>query len=278
MTIKTDFEDVTPDALKRYMETRNEKDYILIDVRQPEEYSEGHIPGAHLIPLGDIESKLFDLPTEKEMVFNCKAGGRSRAAATIVADSEISQKKIYNLSGGFMAWEGKAMKGLPKVQVFDAAKTPQELLHTAMGLEKGAFRFYTYLTSRFAEESFSKTFESLINVEIAHAKTIYHYLEPDAKKALTFEQMFETLSGDILEGGENLEDIIQQVNSLEGNLCLNLMELALDIEYSAYDLYKNLAEQMENEQTRNALLTIAQAEKTHMKTIAKAVAQCPAEA
>jgi len=278
MTEKTDFEDVTPDVLKHYMDTRKEKDYLLIDVRQPEEYSEGHIPGAHLIPLGDIESKLFDLPTEKEMIFNCKSGGRSRAAATIVADSEISQKKIYNLSGGFMAWEGKAVAGLPKVQVFDASATPRELLLTAMGLEKGAYRFYTYLTSRFAGESFAKTLESLVDVEIAHAKVLYQHLEPGDKNARSFEEMFDGLAGDILEGGENLEEVIQEVDRVEGNICLNLLELALDIEFSAYDLYKNLTAQVADEKTQGALLSIAQAEKNHMKTIAKAVALCPAAA
>lgn len=278
MTEINDFEDVTPEALRRYMESRNEKDYVLIDVRQPEEYSDGHIPGARLIPLGDIESKLFDLPAEKEMIFNCKSGGRSRAAATIVADSQISQKKIYNLSGGFMAWEGKAVEGLPKVEVFDAAKTPQELLFTAMGLEKGAFRFYTYLTSNFSDQAFAKTLESLVNVEIAHAKVLYQHLEPGVKNKQSFDEMFEGLTGDILEGGEKLEDVIQQADRLEGNVCLNLLELALNIEYSAYDLYKNLAEQVDSKETQSALLSIAQAEKNHMKTIAKAVAQCPAAA
>jgi rhodanese-related sulfurtransferase/rubrerythrin len=275
MTVKPEFEDVTTEDLRRYMDTRKEKDYMLVDVRQPEEYSEGHIPGARLIPLGEIESRLSELPLDKEMVFNCKSGGRSRAAATIVADSRISEKKIYNLLGGFMGWEGKAVEGLPKIHVFDKAATSQELIQTAMDLEKGAFRFYTHLTKKYGTEPFVQTIDTLVNVELAHAKTLYKHLDASVKGSHSFENMFEALKGDILEGGENLSEIIEKVDSMEGNLCLNLLELALNIEYAAYDLYKNLAAQVQDPDTKTALLAIAQAEKNHMKTIAKAVAQCP---
>jgi rubrerythrin len=49
----------------------------------------------------------------------------------------------------------------------------------------------------------------------------------------------------------------------------------LDIEYSAYDLYRTMAEQTESEEAKTAFLSIAQAEKAHMQAIAKAISQCP---
>ena len=270
------FTDVTPDELRRFLDAQDENDYVLIDVRQPEEYTAGHIPGAILIPLGELEARFSDLPADKEMIFNCKSGGRSRAAATIVAESGVFPHRIYNLLGGFMAWTGRAVQGLPKVQVFDAIKTPQELLQKAMDLEKGAFLFYTCITDQYASESFVKIIEPLVDVEVAHAKLLYQFMDSEADHVKRFEEMFEGLKGDILEGGKNLEDVLQQINHMEGSLCLNILELALDIEYAAYDLYKNSAEIVAHEHTQRALLTIAQAEKNHMKTIAKAVAQCSA--
>jgi rhodanese-related sulfurtransferase len=42
------FENFTADQLRQYMQQRREKDFRLVDVRQPEEYSQGHIPGARL--------------------------------------------------------------------------------------------------------------------------------------------------------------------------------------------------------------------------------------
>ena len=92
-----------------------------------------------------------------------------------------------------------------------------------MDLEKGAYRFYTYLTDQYASEPFIKTITSLVDVEVAHARMLYQHLDPDVKNGDNFEKMFEKLDGDILEGGENLANVIQNVDQLEGNFCINLL-------------------------------------------------------
>ena len=48
---------VTSDQLRGYMAEHDEREYQLVDVRQPEEYQQGHIPGARLIPLGEFEAR-----------------------------------------------------------------------------------------------------------------------------------------------------------------------------------------------------------------------------
>ena len=83
------------------------------------------------------------------------------------------------------------------------------------------------------------------------------------------------LGGEVLEGGENLDDVLRRLEAIEENVCLSLLEMALDIEYSAFDLYRTMAEQTESAEARSAFLSIAQAEKTHMQTIARAVSHCP---
>jgi hypothetical protein len=90
-----------------------------------------------------------------------------------------------------------------------------------------------------------------------------------------FESLFTELRGEILEGGESLDDVLQRVETIKENVCLNLLEMALDIEYSAYDLYRTMAEQTESTEAKSAFLSIAQAEKAHMQTIARAVSHCP---
>jgi rhodanese-related sulfurtransferase len=45
--------EINPEELRRYIKNHNEKEYLLVDVRQPDEYEEGHIPGARLLPLPD---------------------------------------------------------------------------------------------------------------------------------------------------------------------------------------------------------------------------------
>ena len=63
-----EFDTLTADELKILVDTRLEKDYLLIDVRQPSEYERGHIPGARLMPLAEVESRLFTLPSERDLI------------------------------------------------------------------------------------------------------------------------------------------------------------------------------------------------------------------
>jgi rubrerythrin len=167
----------------------------------------------------------------------------------------VSNKNIYNLEGGIMAWEGKTVPDYPRIQVFDKSSSLSELLLVAMELEKGALRFYKYVRDRFSSEPLSKTFDQLSMAEVAHAKAV-------------------DLKGEILEGGENLVDVLRRAEAMEGNTCLNLIELALQIENSAFDLYRTMAEETENKEAQEVFLSIAQAEKGHMKTLIDAVGQC----
>src|SRR5213595_118056 len=55
---------------------------VFIDVREPDEYTEAHIPGARLIPLGQLGQRLQELPEDRPLYVVCASGGRSLRAAT----------------------------------------------------------------------------------------------------------------------------------------------------------------------------------------------------
>ncbi len=67
---------------------------------------------------------------------------------------------------------------------------------------------------------------------------------------------------------------MKKLDSLEGNSCANLVETALDVEYSAFELYRSIAESLEDEKARAAIADIAQAEKDHMRILIDALADC----
>jgi rubrerythrin len=197
------------------------------------------------------------------------------AAAAMLAEEGISRKRLYNLTGGVMAWEGRTVSAFPRVRVFDHTRSPSELLTTAMDLEKGAWRFYRELLEKFGTQSFAEDMAHLVKAEAAHARSIYGIWQKRVSDPPPFEQLYEELRGDIMEGGERVADALERVSAVREDLCLNLMELALRIELSAYDLYRTMAEQTEDETARQAFFTIAQAEKSHMRSIARAIAKCP---
>lgn len=73
----------------------------VIDVREPDEYVEGHVPGAPLIPLGTVADRISEFPAEGEVLIICKLGGRSRKAAEHLRSQGID---AINIAGGTMAW------------------------------------------------------------------------------------------------------------------------------------------------------------------------------
>lgn len=77
----------------------------IIDVREPFEYAEGHIPGAVLIPLGVIKSNLASLNPDSAYLLVCRSGNRSGQAAAIM--TALGFKHVRNMSGGMLEWRGK---------------------------------------------------------------------------------------------------------------------------------------------------------------------------
>lgn len=268
-------EPLGPEGLKRLRETRKEEDYLLVDVRQESEYGHGHIPGATLLPLPELETKVFDLPSDRDLIFYCHVGGRSKAAAELAAEAEATDKRIYSLLGGIMAWEDKLLPDFPKISVFDPAKTPAELLMTAMDLEKGALLFYEYCVRKFPDAPFTGTMENLSKAERGHARTVYRFWEETQDEPTPFEELFARLEGKVLEGGKTLEEAIERLEEISEDRCISLMEISLDIEHSAYDLYRTMAEKSEADTAKKAFFSISQAEKGHMRTLIRAIPDCP---
>jgi rhodanese-related sulfurtransferase len=81
---------------------------VILDVRTPEEYSEGIIPYAINIDIYKGQGFIYavqELDASKNYYVYCKAGGRSQQACSIM--NELGFKNTYNLMGGFMNWEGE---------------------------------------------------------------------------------------------------------------------------------------------------------------------------
>lgn len=79
----------------------------LLDVREPDEFRAGHIAAAHLIPLGQLEARLAELPRDRDILCVCRTGNRSGMAVRHLRRAGIS---AVNVRGGLVAWQAA---GLP---------------------------------------------------------------------------------------------------------------------------------------------------------------------
>jgi molybdopterin/thiamine biosynthesis adenylyltransferase/rhodanese-related sulfurtransferase/molybdopterin converting factor small subunit len=86
--------------------------FQLIDVREPHEWQIGHIPGAKLIPLGELPKRVNELDSAVEIVAHCKSGARSAKACDFLRQAGF--KKVSNMTGGILAWSDKVDPSVPK--------------------------------------------------------------------------------------------------------------------------------------------------------------------
>jgi molybdopterin/thiamine biosynthesis adenylyltransferase/rhodanese-related sulfurtransferase len=101
--------EITPRELKARLDRGD--DIYIVDVREPHEYQICNI-GGHLIPLGDLASRMNELDSSREIVAHCRTGKRSAQAAEFLLKAGF--RKISNLTGGILAWSDEVDPSVPK--------------------------------------------------------------------------------------------------------------------------------------------------------------------
>lgn len=93
---------VEPRAL--WEELKSNTPPLVVDVREPREFRQGHIPGALLLPLPQLVGAPADLPRDRPIVLACRSGRRSARAAAVLANQGYEHLRV--LRGGMIQWEG----------------------------------------------------------------------------------------------------------------------------------------------------------------------------
>ena len=92
----------TLSVLELYKEIENGKQPFLLDVRQPAEFRLGHIAGVKLIPLGELDRRIKEVPRDREIVCICASGHRSVPA---VQQLQAAGYTASSLQNGMIAWQ-----------------------------------------------------------------------------------------------------------------------------------------------------------------------------
>jgi rhodanese-related sulfurtransferase len=79
-----------------------EQGALVLDVREPHEWEAGHIPGAILIPLGELKDRIDELPQDQDIIVVCRSGNRSATGRDILIDAGLTQ--VTSMAGGMKDW------------------------------------------------------------------------------------------------------------------------------------------------------------------------------
>ncbi len=238
---------------KAFIDAHKLEAYTLLDVRQPAEFEEGHLPGAVHIPVGELEGRLAELPKDKPTLVYCRSGGRAGNATAQLVRAGFGE--VHN-SGGLPAWRGLVATGAPAaaMAIFDEASTPAEHVALAYQMEEGARRFYLELGGNFAD--LAEPFSAMAEGEARHRDLLgrlYGQLGGEGEPALKG-------AAGLVEGGISLEEALAWCQTREA---VDVLELAATMEANAHDRYVHVGRAVGGA-TREAFFQLAEAERVHM--------------
>jgi phage shock protein E len=95
---------VSPETLLERQKKGDDSTFVL-DVRSPEEYATGHVPGAVNIPYDQMASRVAEVPKDKDVVLYCRSGRRAGIAAEVLASQGYG--RLQHLEGDIVAWADK---------------------------------------------------------------------------------------------------------------------------------------------------------------------------
>ncbi len=102
------YDDLDIESYREQFASGNSGDYQLIDVREVDEFENGHIPGTINIPMSEIQARFEEISEDSPVILVCATGNRSGQVAMFMASMGYSE--LYNLDGGTVGW---MMRGLP---------------------------------------------------------------------------------------------------------------------------------------------------------------------
>jgi rhodanese-related sulfurtransferase/rubrerythrin len=251
---------------RQYMQRMAGGAFTLLDVRQPGEFEAEHLPGAKLIPLPELGSRLTELDPGRPTMVYCAIGGRSRVAAQVLAGKGF--REVLNLSGGIKAWNSHKAVGPEDLglRLFSGNESPAETLMTAYALEEGLREFYLSMAAQVKTEAARRLFDRLSAIEVKHQDRIFDEYRRISGAAPTREEFVRNVAAAGMEGGLTTDEYLRLYQP-DVEVAEEVVSLAMAIEAQALDLYQRAADRAGSEESRTVLLQIANEERAHLEQL-----------
>jgi len=261
-------ETMNVDQAKEWFIGNKGSEFIILDVRQPEEYRSGHLPGAVFIPLPDLINKVGGLDHAKPIIAYCRSGNRSRAAAAFLLSYGFS--KVYSMDGGITAWNGQVATGSYNegLSMLEGRETAEELISLAMALEEGSRIFYVNVEELTLDTEAKNVLKTIAEAEEKHKTQILQ-----AYKLITGENLTddilnrEPLRG-IMEGGVRIDEVVSFLKGPDKTL-LDILEVSMQLEINSLDLYIKILRNIEDAGAKKVFDILIEEEKNHLSKLGK---------
>jgi len=265
---------LTANEVKTILDKDRKGEYLLVDVRQPEEYETEHIPGAMLIPLGELEARQEEFDRNKKIIAYCRSGHRSMAAA--IALCGLGFEHVQHLNSGILGWPYETVTGIPerRPDLITEAADVKDVLMLAIKLEKGSRDFYLAASDKVEPSQAKETFQPLANAENGHMQRLHEriigFLGEEALPPL--DGLEQELKVEHMEGGIEVSSALARIDD-RFNDEMEALEIALEKEYMSYDFYKRISALVENSDAKALLHELALEERKHAGKLLERVAE-----
>ncbi len=265
---------VTPSEVKAILNKDKKGEFLLLDVRQPEEYEDGHIPGAMLIPLGELEARQEELERDRKIITYCRSGHRSMAAAIELCG--LGFKDVHSVEGGILNWSYETIVGLPeaKPELVTEATHVKDILMLAIRLEGGSRDFYMKAKEKAVSPQAKEKFQMLADAEDGHMQKLWNRTNNLLEEG-TFPplgKLQQELKIEHMEGGIEISPALVKLDE-EFDDEMEALEIALEKEYMSYDFYKRTSVLVELSEAKRLLHELALEERNHADILLKRVSE-----
>lgn len=256
--------------LTEWLRHKHPDDLTLLDVRQPAEYAAGHLAGAKLIPVGELDQRMGELNPKATVVVYCSMGMRSRGALALLRNAGFAQ--VYNLTGGLQAWHGRVAQGTLEVVLgpFTLAGSPGEHVALAWLLEDGTGRFYRSIAAQLRDSAAVGLFQELAGAEDSHVATL-----EAVYAGLTGQEPAEDFPqgclpagapslGELMEGGMRVAEAVAWA---KGRPLQDILDLAIGLETNALDRYLVLYRDLQDPNAQRVFEILADDERRHLRKL-----------
>ena len=259
---------ILPDEVRKITKEKSTDEYCLLDVRQPGEYEQGHIPGAKLIPLAELQSNLNRIHPDRMTIVYCRSGNRSRSGVGILIGAGL--ENVYNMEGGILAYNGLVAAGPPEAGVFCFPEnmTPEQLIAMAWYIEDGSQRYLDAVKDIAQDQDIKDVFISLADHKIAHKQSLSRLFQKISGQSVGDDFPTSVLQRPPHKVMAGCVSVPEAINWSKDKEIADILDLLIGLEANTFDLYLKLGRQVESDRARSVFMELSEAEVRHLEQLA----------